>query len=415
MNRRTDAGPKRGRSIGRRLAMLIALLATAALVAACGSSDDSSTASTDGGTSASGGAPSPATTSASFTQDQKDRAIDLGDKAGDEAGKAKLPELTAGILQIAGAPQSAQRAQYSMEQAIKSLGWKSIVCDAQGQPAEMARCGDTLLNRGAKVIFSISIEPSILSAQLKRAQKMGVPFVNYPGGVADSPLLSGSYYTDEVKKGKLLADYVADKTKDMDAPVEAFSETFPPAWAMDRNKGLVAAADASGSNLKIVDTHVSDGTQLDTDTRQAVTSALTAHPDLKVLWFNYDSAVQSAAPVIAAKTGNKQFPDGPMVVSFHAEQATQDLVRRGQITAIADANVDALAWVSADQAAQYFARDKPFSKDFAPEYPIDYLSYQIVTKDNLPAKGGWVVPKDDFVDFFKAKWNKEFGLNEGGD
>ena len=104
------------------------------------------------------------------------------------------------------------------------------------------------------------------------------------------------------------------------------------------------------------------------------------------------------------------FPDKPYVVTFHADLGTQDLMRRGAIDAVFDVPYDAAGWVAADQAAEYFARRTPIPKTPPPAYGgFDIYDYAMVTNDNLPPKGQYRTPKNDFVTFFKTKWLDEFG------
>jgi hypothetical protein len=76
-----------------------------------------------------------------------------------------------------------------------------------------------------------------------------------------------------------------------------------------------------------------------------------------------------------------------------------------------DVPYDASQWTAVDQLLEFWARDKPFDKSPAPEYPGvgDLYDYEIVTKDNLPPAGEYREPKVDFVSYFKAKWEAEFG------
>ena len=71
---------------------------------------------------------------------------------------------------------------------------------------------------------------------------------------------------------------------------------------------------------------------------------------------------------------------------------------------------DAAGWVAVDQAAELFARGKAFDKSTAPDYAgFEIYDYALVTKDNLPPEGEYRTPKNDFVTFFKTKWQHEFG------
>ena len=66
--------------------------------------------------------------------------------------------------------------------------------------------------------------------------------------------------------------------------------------------------------------------------------------------------------------------------------------------------------MAVDQAAEFFSRGKAFDKNPAPDYGgFEIYDYVLVTKDNLPPEGQYRTPKNDFVTFFKTKWQDEFG------
>ena len=66
------------------------------------------------------------------TGSRQDKAAEAGKKAAEAAGgKVDLPKKKAGILQILGAIESAQRAENTLTEALKSVGWSTTVCDAR--------------------------------------------------------------------------------------------------------------------------------------------------------------------------------------------------------------------------------------------------------------------------------------------
>src|SRR5690349_2580748 len=112
------------------------------------------------------------------TGSRRDEAAEAGKKAAEAAGgKVDLPKKRAGILQILGAIESTQRVENTLTEAIKSVGWTSTVCDAQGDPKKMAACGDSLLDRNVDVMFVSGVEPSLIKGQLRKAKQQHVPVV----------------------------------------------------------------------------------------------------------------------------------------------------------------------------------------------------------------------------------------------
>jgi ABC-type sugar transport system substrate-binding protein len=173
-----------------------AVLTLGLIVAACGSdSGGSSSGATTPAATATTPAAAAATTSApdATTPAAADAATlsdaDLTAAAEAAAGKAGAPvtleKKKVGIILIAGVAEIIQRMQEDAQAAADALGWELLVCDAQGDPAKMQQCGDTLLNQGANALIDTTIQPSVLQAQIQRAKSMNVPFINV-AGVVDS-------------------------------------------------------------------------------------------------------------------------------------------------------------------------------------------------------------------------------------
>src|SRR5581483_9630744 len=105
-----------------------------------------------------------------------------------------------------------------------------------------------------------------------------------------------------------------------------------------------------------------DPTNLIAGTQKTVTDELTADPNLKVIWADFDTAGQAAGQTVASRFAGKKFPDKPLLVTFHADPSTQGLMRSGAIDAVVDVNYDATAWELADAVAQHFALNKAWPK-----------------------------------------------------
>jgi ABC-type sugar transport system substrate-binding protein len=395
----------------RRFSVMSATAAVVlALVAAgCGGSDNENQSST----SSAGSSNKPSGVQAG-TGTRQEQAAAAGKKAAAAAGgQVALPAKKAGILQILGAIESAQRAENTITDAIKSVGWTTTVCDAQGDPTKMASCGDSLLDRNVDVMFVIGVEPSLIKSQLRKAKAKNVPVVEFSGQVTPDPLWAGRYYPDEAKAGQILGDSFVKKLSTA-APAEVSVADYPAIWAKARTDEFKKAVAASGGDVKITANSVTDATNLVQGTQKTVTDQLTQNPDLKGFWFAFDSAGQAGSQAVAAKYAGKTFPDRPWVVTFHADLGTQDLIRKGAIDEVLDVPYDAAGYIAVDQAAEYFARKTPFDETPAPAYGgFEIFDYALITKDNLPPKGQYRTPKNDFVTFFKTKWKDEFGASGG--
>ena len=379
--------------------LLAALVCALALfAAACGDDDDSS-------------ATTPAADTTAAPDERTQIATDGGLEAAAAAGeKVEVPKLTVGFVNILGAIESAQRAERTFTEAATQLGWEMNVCDAQGDPTKMARCGDTLLDQNVDVLVVLGIEPSLIKAQLNKAKSQNVPVVQFSGQVADDPLFAGSYYGDEAAVGQVLTDYLMEKLNALpEDTVPIAVDDYPAEWSSARTDTLRAAV-AEQSKVKIAVESTTDATNLVEGTRKTVTDEITANPDLKAFWFGFDTAGQAGAQAILAKFPGKTFPEKPMVVTFHADLGTIELMRAGAIEAVADTDYASAGWVAVDQIAEFFARKTPFASEPRPEYPGvgDTYDYVIVEATNLPPEGEYRVPENDYQTFFKTKWSNEF-------
>jgi len=128
-------------------------------------------------------------------------------------------------------------------------------------------------------------------------------------------------------------------------------------------------------------------------------------------WMNTQTG-QVGGQVIQSKYPGKEFPEKPLVVTFHGDLATLQLIGEGAISMESDVNYDAAVWEGIDGIAQELAREEPMSKENQPSYPTigDPFTYQIVNKENLPEEGQYVMPKWDVPSYFIAKWKAEYGV-----
>jgi ABC-type sugar transport system substrate-binding protein len=377
--------------------LLVAALAV--LAAACGDDDDDSAGTTDTSGQTTGG--DERTTVA------KDAGVEAAGAAGE---KVEVPKITVGFVNIVGAVESAQRAEREFKRATDVLGWTVNVCDAQGDPTKMARCADSLLDQNVDVLTVLGIEPSLIKAQLQKAKQQNVPVVEFSGQVAADPLFAGTYYPDEPEAGQVLTDYLMQKLDELpEDSVPIAVHDYPAEWSSARTYTLRAAV-ADQDKVEIAVEATTDATNLVEGTRKTVTDQLTANPNLKAFWFGFDSAGQAGGQAVQAKYAGKTFPDKPMVVTFHADLSTTDLMRAGAIDAVSDVPYDAAGWVAVDQIAEFVARQTPMADEPQPEYPGigTVYDYVVVDSSNLPAEGEYRTPENDFVTFFTTKWQNEF-------
>lgn len=389
------------RSRGLLLAAIVATMAFG--VAACGSKDNKSSSSSSGGVAKGEGI-------RAGTGSRAEVAAAAGKKAAAAAGapvSLGAPK-TIGIINFLNGIESSDRLASTTKVAAKELGWKTIQCDGKGTPAQFVTCGNSLLDRKVDGIVEIAIEPSQIQSVLTKAKSAGVPVIQVGGGAIPNGDLSGNYGPDEAKAGQVLADALLKKLQGVKDPT-VIDHDFPAAWAKTRTDQLRNALKTDTTVKSIADT-TTDATNLVQFTRKTVTDQLTQHPDVKAFWMAFDTVGQVAGQVVAAKYKGKTFPNRPLVVTFHADLGTLDLMRKGDIDFTSEVNYDAGVWIGIDNMAELFARKTPMMQENQPAYPGvgDLFSYKIVDKSNLPPAGQYVAPKVDVPTYFASKWKAEF-------
>lgn len=343
-------------------------------------------------------------------------AADDASSSGAEAAgdSVQLPTKTLGILQLNAQAEVAFRIAEGARIPAEHLGWNVIVCDSLGDPARMASCAESLLNQGSDAIVTVAIEPAPIMAQLRKANEAGVPWVTLGGGTTPNDLITAQYAPLETEMSDLLHEYLIEKLDEREGDDKEIAiSTFSQVWAgKQRSDDLYV--DLEGTNISVVDEHVSDLANQIADARQSVTSQLTAFPNVDALLGTANYTVPVMGQLVAQRFPGKQFPERPLVVGYLDDLVNLETVRRGQADAIATMRLDAASWVGVDQLAQFFARGEALdpeaylnAKDV---YGMDLREATLVTTDNLPPEGEYVQPTDDFESFFKAKWAAEFGI-----
>ena len=367
------------------------------LVAGCGD-DDNSASTAAGGTApaASAGADAAAGTAA---------AQELG-------GATTLPKKTVGILQIIGGIESADRVEASLKSAATVVGWDTNVCDGAGDPTKWVTCGNSLLDQGVDAVVAIGIDPGQIQLVVNKAKAAGVPILCVSGEVP--PGYDAAFYPDEQLAGKMMADEVIAK---LNALPDGAAELAVVDFALPSIHARTVVLDGlleDEPTIEVVARADTDGANLVPGTRKQTADIMTANPNLKAFWFAFDTAGQAAAPVVATAFPGKEFPERPLVTTFHADLGTIELMRQGLIDEVVDVNYDASSWMAIDSLSEFFARETPFTTDPSPDYPGvgDLFDYQLVTKDDLPPKGEYPEAEVDVVAYFTAKWNAEFGAAE---
>jgi ABC-type sugar transport system substrate-binding protein len=320
--------------------------------------------------------------------------------------------VTVGVINFLNGIESSDRLADSTKYAASQLGWKSVVCDGKGEPTQFVACGNSLIAQGVNAIVVIAIEPSQIQAVLAKTKSAHIPVVQVGGGAVPTGELSGNYGPNEAKAGELLSAALLKKLDPLPGTPEIAVHNFPALWGSVRTKQLTKAI-AAQSKVKIGASVVTDAANLVPFTRTTVTNQITQNPNLKAYWFTFDTTGQVGGGVLAAKYAGKEFPNRPLVLTFHGDHATLGLMRKGEIDMISEVNYDAAVWEGIDGIAQELARKQPMKKENQPTYPGigDPFTYSIITKESLPSgESEYVTPKWDVPSYFIAKWKAEYGV-----
>ncbi|HVW46343.1 MAG TPA: sugar ABC transporter substrate-binding protein [Solirubrobacterales bacterium] len=320
----------------------------------------------------------------------------------------ELPQVTVGVVDVLASSEASQRLEVGLKDASKVLGWKLLSCDAQGEPAGMQRCAETLLNQEVEVLFLLATEPTPVHNALVKAKSKGVPVIGFGGQTTNSPLLAGLYYPNEHEAGEIAGEYIVEQLESLKPDERSMIvHSIAAIWGEERTAGMLEKVEPAG--IKIAAKYQTDLANVEAGTLKATTDELTANPEVKAIYDSFDAAGRSTAQAVAQKFPGKKFPERPLVVTFHADLTTLEMMREGKIDAVVDVPYDATAWIAADQAAQFLARETPPSKEPEPKYPLPFLKQELFTaEDEFPPEGQYREPQNDFVTFFTTKWQQEF-------
>ena len=289
------------------------------------------------------------------------------------------------------------------------VGWDTNVCDGAGDPTKWVTCGNSLLDQGVDAVVAIGIDPGQIQLVVNKAKQAGIPILCVSGEVP--PGYDAAFYPDEQLAGQMLGESLIAQ---LDALPGDTAELAVVDFALPSIHARTVVLDEllkDQPKIDVVARVDTDGANLVPGTRKQTSDIMTANPDLKAFWYAFDTAGQAGAPVVAQAFPGKEFPDRPLVTTFHADLGTIELMRQGLIDEVLDVNYDASSWMAIDSLSQFFARDTPFDQDPSPDYPGvgDLFDYQLVTKDALPPEGEYPEAEVDVVAYFTAKWNAEFG------
>lgn len=425
-----------GQSRGRWLFALLAIGLVAMFVAACGGGGDDTggggggetTSTEEGGGEETGGlTPTSTSENANYLyqdtplgggihpgeggEELEQKSIEAGEEAGAEAGEAKLPSAKIGVINFLNGIESSDRLADSATLAAGELGWETVVCDGKGTPSQFVACGNSLIAQGVDGILAIAIEPGQIQSVIRKANSQGIPIAQIGGGGVPLGDYNGNYGPDEAKAGELLTEGIFERLEALDGNPEVIVHSFAARWGAERTEQFEKAV-SEQDKITIADNVVTDAADLVQFTRNTVTTEITQYPDAAAYWFTFDTTGQVGGGVISSKYPGKEFPDKPLVATFHGDLATLGLIAKGDIDLISDVNYDASSWMGIDGIATELGQEKPMSEENQPNYPVigDAFTYLNIDRDNLPEEGNYMPTEWDVPAYFISKWKAEYGL-----
>jgi ribose transport system substrate-binding protein len=282
-------------------------------------------------------------------------------------------------------------------EAAHKLGWKTTLIDGKGDPNVQNSAVQQAITLHADGIFEVSIDPHILSASIKAANKAGIPVIAGATGTGPTLGLAHEVSLYGPQEGTLMGDAIVALTKG-NAHVAIFNDSE----FQTVNQRVTATLNVLKQcpTCKVVVNQDIPVTSLGQALIARVQSVLQAHPDINVIWSGYDAAAANMVTAVQQSgDANKVW-----VGSFNGLPQNIDFIRKG-IVEKADIG-EALTWegwAAADDFLRIFAGQKPVASDGVP--------HQILVKSSLPAPGAatqnW---NSDFN--FKAKYLQLWGLTK---
>lgn len=327
----------------RRLTSAIALTAMLAVVVGCGSGDDGGGAGSGSGT--------PQNNVAAST------------------GKVCVDKKTVGYVDIFAASPIETAMKELSDAAVKSVGWDMKFVDAAGDFTKMQQAIQSFVNQKVDYIIVASADAAPIRQGLQAAKAANIPVVEIGGGNLDPQnLFTATYNEDEKQLGKMLAEHIVETVPD--AKIADLATTLNHS-GQARGEGLKEAVDGSGGSAEIAASQQVDSANVVPSTTKTLTDMLTANPDINAIYATFDSMATAAAN--AARTKGS---DAKVYTTF-ATPPNLEMIEKGQLAAVIDANLAITPAVAFDQFLNHAQNGAEFDPDAVEK--AGGLGYRIVT------------------------------------
>ena len=306
------------------------------------------------------------------------------------AGKVKLPMETIGVMGPVDAAEVIHLGTSASDLAARTLGWKTIHLDPNGDPAKTAADMISLVNSHVNAIVLTVIEPATIQAGLRAAAKAHIPVIETLAGVHASPLVAATYWTPAVAENELL---IGDMKKSVPSGSQVAAIYLPQFYNALIAQQLFAAS-AKQAGWKIVATHNADLTNLVPDVKKAVGDIIRAHPQIKAIFGVGDFCIAGATPAIEQSGAQVK------LFSLHGVPSSIQFIKTG-LTDAEISDYQKSSFIAMDALAAYFANHTPIPKTTPSQFAF---KYEMVTKANTGK--GYPYPTSAILAQFKARWSK---------
>jgi ABC-type sugar transport system substrate-binding protein len=355
------------------------LLAIVAL-AACGSSSSSSSSTSSAAAAGSSSSSSAATGATSSTA-----------SAAASTGKVCAKKETVGIVDLIAESPIDAKSDAMAELASKDLGWTYHFIDAAGDPNKMEQAVQSFVNEHVNLIIDVSIDAAPIRVGLQAAKAAHIPVFEVNSGNQPSSLLNAAYAENETEMGKILADYIVKTVPS--AQIGDLATNLSYAGIL-RENAVKASVAASGGKAHIAADEQVDLTNPVVNTEKTLTDELTGHPNINAVYAVYDNMAVAAASAIRTKQSKAK------LYTYFTSASNLNLMRKGEIAAVADANLPFGVVVGIDQFLKYAKSGTAFDPNAL--HKAGGLTYRIVTSpQEVFTNQGTLAP-------YLAKWAKEY-------
>jgi ABC-type sugar transport system substrate-binding protein len=314
------------------------------------------------------------------------------------ASAAKKATVTVGVAAITEQAPVVVQAIAVDQQIAKQLGFKLVVLNANGDPAQMAQVMSALVNQNVSAILDIAIGPSLAPAAFAAAKQKHIPIIGQLGPLNDPTHLSAvSYGPSDAKMAQLLAAQVM-----MDYPSGGKALSLNASAQLPIGIRYQTMVSATSGVINVASTHETDLSNAVADTQTAVADALHANPSINMVWglqdFEFATAVQT---IQSQRLGNVG------VFSFYLDPQDFDILRAAksgsQPMAVVDSPVYLSGWYGFDAIVNKFVLHK---KNWVTPVSVHPWPYVVVTPNSVQATGT-VYKYPSYKPFFTKRWKSE--------